>query len=146
MKRFLMLLAVAAIAGVMYVAAAPGSALHAGPTARQFAALKKQVVALQKKVKTLQTDTNVVGTVVFHCMLHSVIGVDQKGDPAGTFGFQYTTTSGGAVGSTTGLDLAPNGTTPTYLIAPLNTSDAACQQVVGLAGLKHGAAVFAQKR
>ena len=48
--RFLAVLAVAAVAGVTYVAAAPGGQT-AAPTARQFAALKKQLSKLSKKVK-----------------------------------------------------------------------------------------------
>ena len=48
MRRFLMLLAMAAIAGTIYVAAAPGSAVHAGPTWRQYVALKKQLAATRK--------------------------------------------------------------------------------------------------
>jgi hypothetical protein len=145
MKRLLMLLAVAAIAGVMYVAAAPGSALHAGPSWKQYLALKKQVAALQKKVKGVQTESDGEAAVLLHCMLHSVIGVNQKGDPAGTFGYTFNSSAGGPTAPTTGLDLAPNGTTPTYLIAPFN-SDPACQQFVGVAGAEQAAAVFAQQR
>jgi hypothetical protein len=56
MKRFLMLVGVAVVAGAMYVAAAPGSRQATGPTARQFAALKKQVATLSKSVKTLKKE------------------------------------------------------------------------------------------
>jgi len=48
MKRFLMLLAMAAIAGTMYVATAPGSASHTGPTWKQYVALKKRLAATRK--------------------------------------------------------------------------------------------------
>jgi hypothetical protein len=50
MQRFLAVLAVAALAAVVYTTAAPG-VTQAGPTAQQFAALKKQVAVLQKKTK-----------------------------------------------------------------------------------------------
>ena len=55
MKRFLMLVAVATVAGAMYVAAAPGSQQSRGPTARKFAALKRQVGGLTKTLKQVKT-------------------------------------------------------------------------------------------
>jgi hypothetical protein len=62
MKRFLLLVGVAAVAGAMYVAAAPGSRQSTAPTAAQFAALKKQVAALNTKLKALTKDEKVVKT------------------------------------------------------------------------------------
>jgi hypothetical protein len=56
MKRFLMLVGVAAVAGAMYVAAAPGSRQATAPTARQFTALKNQVAGLSKNLKALKKD------------------------------------------------------------------------------------------
>jgi hypothetical protein len=60
MKRFLMLVGIGVVAGAMYVAAAPGSRQATGPTARQFAALKKQVASLNKKLTALTKDEKVV--------------------------------------------------------------------------------------
>lgn len=60
MKRLWMLVGVAVVAGAMYVAAAPGSRQATGPTARQFAALKKQVASLNKKLTALTKDEKVV--------------------------------------------------------------------------------------
>jgi hypothetical protein len=57
-----MLVGVAAVAGAMYVAAAPGSRQATGPTARQFAALKKQVAVLNTKLKALTKDEKAVKT------------------------------------------------------------------------------------
>ena len=57
MKRFLMLVAVAAIAAAFYVTAAPGGLQQAGPTAKQFAALQKQVRALQATTTQLKKQT-----------------------------------------------------------------------------------------
>jgi hypothetical protein len=54
MRRFLALLAIATVAGVMYVAAAPGSGSSRGPTLRQFYAMKLQLATLTTRVKTLQ--------------------------------------------------------------------------------------------
>jgi hypothetical protein len=62
MKRFLMLVAVAVVAGAMYVAAAPGSRQAAAPTAKQFNALKKQVASLSKSLKALKKDEAEVKT------------------------------------------------------------------------------------
>lgn len=59
-----MLVAVAAVAGAMYVAAASGSQQSAGPTAKQFKALKTQVAGLQKEVKSVKAEANAVATVV----------------------------------------------------------------------------------
>ncbi|MFL5961163.1 MAG: hypothetical protein ACJ75G_12985 [Gaiellaceae bacterium] len=56
MKRFLMLVAVAAVAGAMYVAAAPGGQQATAPTAAQFATLKKQVTKLTRTVTALKKD------------------------------------------------------------------------------------------
>jgi hypothetical protein len=62
MKRLWMLVGVAVVAGAMYVAAAPGSRQATGPTARQFATLKRQVASLNKKLKALTKDEKVVRT------------------------------------------------------------------------------------
>jgi outer membrane murein-binding lipoprotein Lpp len=130
MTRFLMLLAVAAVAGAMYVAAAPGSQQASGPTARQFKALKAQVAALNKKVKSVQSEADGEGAVILHCMLHSVFGVKQNSNYA---------VGNPVTGTTTALDLAPTGAT--NLIAGFN-SDPACMDFVGQLGLRHAAATF----
>jgi hypothetical protein len=57
MKRFLAVLAIAAVASFVYVAAAPGSQL-AAPTAKQFGALKRQVAAISTKVKAQAATIN----------------------------------------------------------------------------------------
>ena len=51
-----MLVGVAVVAGAMYVAASPASRQAAAPSARQFAALKKQVAGLSKTLKALTKD------------------------------------------------------------------------------------------
>ena len=139
MKRFMMLLGVAVVAGAMYVAASPASQQASGPTAKQFKALKAQVAALAKKVKTVQTDVNDLALIYVHCSLHSEIGVSQRGDS--TTGYLFGTTSASAT-PTTALDLASS--SPTYVLTPYNASDSACQSLIGLA-LRHNTAstVFA---
>jgi outer membrane murein-binding lipoprotein Lpp len=91
MKRFLIVLAAVAVLGVLYVAAAPGSQ-QAGPTAKQFRALKAQVAKLQKdeaKVKNLAMTMDALLSV---CMA-TTVPIDDFGDfvnnPA-KFGYTYT--------------------------------------------------------
>jgi len=132
MNRFFTVLAAVALAGVIYVAAAPGSQTAAGPTARQFRALKKQVAKLQKDVTALKRDTRTEADVMFSCMLHQTVGVAQRGDPAGTFGYSYTPTPTPPP-FTTALDLS---TTPTYTLLTLNPDPKLdCKSLVGLSGL-----------
>jgi outer membrane murein-binding lipoprotein Lpp len=118
MKRFLMLLAVAAVAGAMYVAAAPGSQQTTGPTAAQFNRLKKQVATLNKSLTALKKDEKQVKTAaataagfIASCFVKAgVAGVGQFGDT--TTGYLFGTA--GATGTPrTALDIdgstAPQG-------------------------------------
>ena len=97
MKRFLMLVAVAALAGVMYVAAAPGGQ-QTTPAAQQFAALKKKVAKLSKSLTALKKDEAKVKSgaaqaeaFLAQCFVSAgAVGVSQFGDANGTFGFDYT--------------------------------------------------------
>jgi hypothetical protein len=141
MNRFLMLLGVAAIAGMMYVAAASGSQRSVGVTTKQFAALERQVGALSKKVKTAQSDVNSVAYVYAHCSLHSQIGIDRRG--GSTFGYSYSP-DGVNSSFATALDLDTSGT-PNYIITPFNNADAGCRSLIGTALRQRAAAVFAQK-
>jgi hypothetical protein len=126
MKRFLMLVAVAAVAGVMYVAAAPGSRQASLPTARQFAALKKQVTKLKRSVTALKKDETKVKSAaadadafIATCFLTAgVAPVSQFGDPSGTYGFEYNATpptTPPAPTSRTALDLDSSATPQGYL-------------------------------
>ena len=54
MKRFLMFVSVALVAAAVYVTTAPGGLQQTGPTAKQFAALQRQVHALQKTTTQLK--------------------------------------------------------------------------------------------
>ena len=141
MKRFLMLVAVAAVAGGMYVAAATGSQQAAGPTAKQFKALKLQVAALNKKVKSVKSEADSTLFVMAHCMLHSLIGISQRGDATNGYIFG---TNGSSGLPTTALDVAPTASAQDQ-IAVFNNTDTQCLQVINLAGLRHAASVFAQR-
>jgi hypothetical protein len=102
MKRFLMLAAVATIAGAMYVAAAPGSQQATGPTETQFVALKKRVALLSKTLTALKKDEAKVKTAagtaagfIADCFDKAgAAPVSQFGDPNGTFGFGYQAAPG----------------------------------------------------
>jgi hypothetical protein len=126
MKRFLMLVGVAVVAGAMYVAAAPGSRQATGPTARQFAALKKQVATLSKTVKTLKKDEAQVKTAAIAaveyiggCFLDSNgniqnLQVNDFGTTAS--GFLFGTAGGGATATPrSALDVDTSGAPLAYL-------------------------------
>jgi hypothetical protein len=146
MKRFLMLVAVAAVAGAMYVAAAPGSQQAAGPTAAQFNALKKQVAGLSKKVKALKTDDTSVKAFIAGCLIKgAVVPVDQFGDLNGTFGFGYQAAPGtpGTITSyRTALDAVGQGVTPG---AFLQGVDPSCVSGGGAAAHNGGLALRAER-
>jgi len=136
MKRFLMVLAVAAVGAVTYVAAAPGSPQSAGPTARQFAALKKQVLTLQKQVKTAKNEAEAGLGLITLCIMHKPVGIDQVGTSTSGYLFGPPQTAPTAVTATAGsaLNLAPSTeTTPQNKFYALNTSQPACVKLADLA-------------
>jgi hypothetical protein len=123
MKRFLMLVGIGVVAGAMYVAAAPGSRQATGPTARQFAALKKQVASLNKKLTALTKDEKVVRSAaaasvgyIATCFLDSTgniqnLQVNDFGDT--TTGFLFGTT--GTNTPRSALDVDTSGAPLAYL-------------------------------
>jgi hypothetical protein len=125
MKRFLMLVAVAAVAGAMYVAAAPGSQRAAGPTATQFATLKKQVASLSKKLKALKTDESKVKgaaaaavTYIAACFLDSNgnienLPVNEFGST--TTGFLFGAPGGAPATARSALDVDSSGSPLAFL-------------------------------
>jgi hypothetical protein len=117
-----MLVGVAAVAGAMYVAAAPGSRQATGPTAKQFAALKRQVATLTSRLTALKKDeTQVKGAAVAAvdyigaCFLDSNgkiqnLQVSQAGDT--TAGFYFGTANTPATATRSALDVVQTGATP----------------------------------
>jgi hypothetical protein len=96
MKRFLLLVGVAVVAAAMYVAASPASQQAKAPTAKQFAALKKQVANLSKKLTTLKAEENSVKalvtaeTVVLADCAQVAVPINQFGDGVNqTEGYHY---------------------------------------------------------
>jgi len=139
MKRFLTLLAVAAIAGVMYVTAAPGGLRSAGPTAKQFKALKASVTKLQKQLKTVKTEAEAGLAIEELCIMHAPVGVNQLGTSSSgyLFGPPQTTPTASTASATSALDLAAS--TPQYRLFALNTSQADCVTLANTAST-HAAA------
>jgi hypothetical protein len=125
MTRALTLLAVAAIAGVMYVAAAPGGLRSTGPTAKQFSALSKKVTKLQHQVKDAEAGVGILAL----CIMHAPVGVDQNG--TSSVGYLFgPPASGSTAPATTALDLAPSTeTSPQHRFFELNTSQQGCLQL-----------------
>jgi hypothetical protein len=105
MNRFLMFVGVSAVVGTLYVATASGSQRSSVPTAKQFAALKKKVTGLKKEIDQVnKTEKQVISFLT--CYSVGVVPVTQRGDPKGTWGYQYNAYSGGAVKPQTALDVA----------------------------------------
>jgi hypothetical protein len=125
MKRFSMLVAVAAVAGAMYVAASPASQQSRGPTLKQFNALKKQVATLSKTLKTVvKPEADISASYILTC-LSSVSGgsitinampVSQRGTT--TSGYLFGTTVSST--PTTALDI--NTTAPTDVLQEFDPS------------------------
>jgi hypothetical protein len=129
MKRFLGLLAVAALSAVIYVTAAPGGLQATGPTARQFAALKKEVGRLQKQVTAARKEADASLGVLGLCIMHKPVSVDQVGSSTSGYLFGAPQTAPNAVTATasSALDLSPSTeTSPQYEFFALNTSQQAC--------------------
>jgi hypothetical protein len=136
MKRFLMVLAVAAVGAVTYVAAAPGSPQAAGPTARQFAALKRQVGNLQKQVKAAKNEADAGLGLITLCIMHKPVGIDQVGTTTSGYLFGPPQTAPTVVTATaaSALSLAPSTeTSPQNKFYALNTTQPACVKLANLA-------------
>lgn len=136
MKRFLMLVGVAVVAAAMYVAASPASQQSKGPTEKQFLALQKKVTKLTAELnKTVKPEADLGASYILLC-LASVNGTTVTVHQMPVLqrsGYQFGATT------TTALDVAPAGTTPT---AVLQEFDPSC-----LSGaLRHSAVHLARSR
>src|SRR5436305_14600969 len=80
MKRFLMLVGVAVVAGVMYVAASPASQQSKFASEKQVLALQKKVAVLSKTLKTVKSEADAAVTIIGSCYL--------KDNGNGTVSFQ----------------------------------------------------------
>lgn len=142
MKRFLMLVGVAVVAAAMYVAASPASQQSKGPTAKQFAALKKQVAGLSSQVKKLHSETTAVIGVLGACM-QGALPINDFGDPTGSAGapegYDYEQPKGTPPQLTTALDVTAASDTGALWITG-STGSNACQTVLGGFGFRKAAA------
>ena len=125
MKRLWMFVGVAVVAAAMYVAASPASQQSKGPTAKQFAALKKQVASLTKELKTVKPEADISASYILTC-LSSVSGssltinampVSQRG--SNTSGYLFGTTAASST-PTTALDI--NTAAPTDVLQEFDPS------------------------
>jgi len=119
MQRFLIVLALVAVAGATYVAAAPGSQT-AGPTATQFNALKREVAVLQRRVGNIHGLVRAHGRLLNDCMATGG-PITRRGDwqdENQTFGYSYSdpTINSGTPFLTTALDVtAPDDPTAIWI-------------------------------
>ena len=122
MTRFLMLLAAAAVAGAIYVAAAPGGQARLGPTAAQFKALSRKVTLLQKQLGVTKKLATQEAVILVDCLLYTTAPISQYGAvTSGASGYVYGVPSNTAsFGSTTALDLTHSGGTPAFSLLGVN--------------------------
>lgn len=118
MKRFLMLVAVAVVAGAMYVAASPASQQSRGPTARQFSALQHRVAKMSKILKTVKGQAQYARDYVHDCLRNTAqagaMPVSEFGDAVNhARGYQYF--DGTTTHWTTALDIDSSDTPGAYL-------------------------------
>jgi len=136
MKRFLTLLGIAAVAGAVYVATAPGG-LRSTPTPAQWKAMTAKVTKLQRQVTNLKKEADAALGVELLCIMHKPVAVDQSGGPTSGYLFGPPQTAPNAVTATasSALNLAPSTeTSPQHRFFELNTSQSACVKISNSAG------------
>lgn len=116
MKRFLAVAAVALAAVAVYATVAPAGSETVTP--RQFSALSKKVTSLSKKLTTVTRELAGLES----CM--GAGGIGQYGDPNGSFGYLYDTSTGSSI-YTTALDVVPNADADVFALI----TDAQCAAV-----------------
>ena len=136
MKRFLLVLALVAVAGATYVATAPGSQTAASPTARQFNALKKEVAGLKKQVKFAQNYELGLGDFVLTCIAHAPTAADSVGDDSNGYLFGAPGTPPASATSTSALALDTSGT-PSYAFFTENLSNQNCVDFISTLAGRH---------
>jgi hypothetical protein len=139
MKRFLMLVGVAAVAAAMYVAASPASQQSRGPTLAQFNALKAKVTSQGKTIKQLKQFAALEATFLTDCVKLAV-PIDQFGDgsTAQTEGYNYSQPAGVGNFLTTALDVTDPAQDTGALF--ITGGDASCGTLVNGTGLRRAAA------
>ena len=119
MKGFALLLGALVGAGLLYVTTATGSQ-QAGPTRKEFNALKKTV-------NTLKKDDLAVQAVLAGCLTNAI--------PSARFdGYEYRASDGSTV-ITTAIDVAEQGDSPTIYLLDVGQ---ACASAINSAARLHG--------
>ncbi len=131
MKRLLMFVGVAVVAAAMYVAASPASQQSSGPSAKQFAALKKQVTSQGKQLKAVKQLALAEAVVIVDCMA-ATVPINQFGDNtvAQTEGYNYSQPSGAGNFLTTALDVTDPADTNALWVTG-GTAQSNCQGALG---------------
>ena len=142
MKRFPLVLALVAVAGATYVATAPGSQT-AGPTARQFRALKSEVNHLKTQVNHVKTELGYaeeyelgLGDFLLTCMVHAPIAVNSVGDGSNGYLFGAPGTPPTSATSTSALSLDIS-ETPSYRFLTVNEAEPVCVFIINTASARH---------
>ena len=135
MKRFLIVLALVAVAGATYAATAPGSQT-AGPTAAQFRALKRVVAGLKRKVIAAQQDTDALGEFLLQCVAHAPVAAHSVGDSSNGYLFGAPGTPPASATATNALALDVSGT-PTYRFFTVNQTEPICAFIINSASHRH---------
>ena len=120
MKRLLMFVGVAVVAAAMYVAASPASQQSKGPTAKQFASLKKQVSTMSKELKTVKAEADFSASYLLSCLI--TVNTDNS----------LSVNLLPAVVTTTGSPVVYQTTSPSDLLQEINPS------CISGSALKHG--------
>lgn len=137
MKRFMLVLALVAVAGATYVATAPGSqATLPYPTLRQFNLLKAQVAALKTKVATARQYELGLGDFVVTCMVHAPIPVNSVGDTSNGYLFGAPGTPPTSATSTSALTLGNAGSS-NYAFFTVNQSNQDCIDFINTVAARH---------
>jgi hypothetical protein len=117
MKHFLMLVAVAVVASVMYVAAAPASQQSSRSTARQISSMKRQVKILNRVVNSVKHQAMHADNYVRNCLTGTeggTVPVTEFGD-ALTHGYGYQYFDGTSTRYTSALDIDTTSDPGAYL-------------------------------
>ena len=135
MKRFMLVLALVAVAGATYVATSSGSQT-AGPTAKQFRALKKTVNHLKTEIKYAEEYELGMGDFLLTCMVHGPVGVDSVGDGSNGYLFGAPGTPPASATSQSALTLDTSGT-PAYAFFTVRLDNQDCVDFINSVAGRH---------
>ena len=144
MKRFMLVLALVAVAGATYVATAPGSQT-AGPTGRQFRALKREVNHLKVQVRYAQEFELGMADFLLTCMVHAPIAANSVGDESNGYLFGAPGSPPLSATSTSALALDTSGT-PDYAFFTENLANQDCVDFINTIASRHGLKRFSAFR